>query len=956
MVRGKDGGDVGNGQVAVEEGEVSMADGDVGLGGAHSDQSEQGAQNEEIEQKRKLVKQKAKLRGLRGDDKMRMVKDLKYKFNLSMIGLIETKRQVVTRINVNRFCGCTGTGWEYVGSDGASGGLLMIWDDTFLNMNNCYKGERWLCVEGVLLKNSFNCAFFLIYGAHSREEKSQVWEELSYIADRKFTWFRGCSCSCLDRALVSVEWLEEFPETRLQGGSRGLSDHCLIIVEEQRMKGDPRPFRSLDAWFIHDGFLRMVKEEWRGLGELQFIDKLKELTDPLRSWHKHNFGEMKNKILKFEEEIKKVDDMESSPLLGFRDGLVGRIDEEESVSLEVMPSAEEIRQAVWDCESSKTPGCDGFNMNFIKRCWDEIGTEFTGAVMGFFQTVRLPADSNIMWVALAPKFTGAKEMKDLKPISMVGCVYKVISKVLVRRMRAVMPGLVGETQSTFVQGRRIHDGALIACETMHCLKRIKGKAAIIKLDFQKAYDRVKMGFVDIVLEKMGFGRRWRTWVMECVTTASMSVLINGSPSKSFKIERSLRQGDLLSPFLFVLVVDVLHRMIGEAVRNGRISPLVVGRDRVKLSHLQFPDDTILFYPPDDETMQNYKRLLRWFELMSGLSINFDKSSLISLNCEEQWVQRMCRLWGCKEGTLPVKYLGVPLGANPRLVKTWKPIIDKVEEKLSLWKAKVLNKAEKLVLIKSVLNSLPVYYLSLYKMPKAIAEKLISLQRRFLWSKEDGRQGMVLVKWELVQAPKKFGGLEVGDAMVRITVLLFKWWWRFAKEECPLWKKVVIQEGMLSEDVTSYSFTKTIWKGLAPPRVELFVWFVLVGKVNTKEPLSRLGVIDQDDKRCVLCNKEDELIHHLFLGCDFAWQVWSAWISAFGRPWAFLELLKDHFLSWTDEPRRKEDRKQHLRCFCAIIWHIWLERNRRLFQNEGKGVEEIITMAALSCDEWRGKRP
>ncbi|QHO54257.1 Putative ribonuclease H protein [Arachis hypogaea] len=176
--------------------------------------------------------------------------------------------------------------------------------------------------------------------------------------------------------------------------------------------------------------------------------------------------------------------------------------------------------------------------------------------------------------------------------------------------------------------------------------------------------------------------------------------------------------------------------------------------------------------------------------MSGLSINFDKSSLIPINCDEQWVHRMCMLWSCKAGTLPIKYLGIPLGANPRLVKTWKPIIEKVEEKLSLWKAKVLNKAGKLILIKSVLNSLPVYYLSLYKMPKAVAAKLISLQRRFPWSKEDGRQDMALVKWELVQAPRKFGGLGVGDAMVRNTALLFKWWWRFAKEKCPLWKKVV----------------------------------------------------------------------------------------------------------------------------------------------------------------------
>ncbi|XP_015936388.1 uncharacterized protein LOC107462323 [Arachis duranensis] len=142
---------------------------------------------------------------------------------------------------------------------------------------------------------------------------------------------------------------------------------------------------------------------------------------------------------------------------------------------------------------------------------------------------------------------------------------------------------------------------------------------------------------------MGFGLTWRASVKECVTTASMSVLINGSPSKPFKMKRGLRQGDPLSPFLFVLVVDVLHMMVGEAVRNGRVSPLLVGRDM--------------------ETILNYKRLLRGFELMSGLTINFDKSNMISVNCEQEWVTSMCGLLGCAEASLLIRYLGIPLGAK-----------------------------------------------------------------------------------------------------------------------------------------------------------------------------------------------------------------------------------------------------------------------------------------------------
>nr|XP_025678990.1 uncharacterized protein LOC112778943 [Arachis hypogaea] len=139
------------------------------------------------------------------------------------------------------------------------------------------------------------------------------------LSDQKFTWFRGRSCSRIDRILVSLEWLEEFLDTRMKGGPRGLSDHCLLILEDTRVSMGPRPFRNLDSWFTHGEFLRMVKDEWRNLGDSQFTNKLKALSVPLRRWHKDNCGDMDNRIKKLEEEIKKVDDMVSS---GNYDGTV----------------------------------------------------------------------------------------------------------------------------------------------------------------------------------------------------------------------------------------------------------------------------------------------------------------------------------------------------------------------------------------------------------------------------------------------------------------------------------------------------------------------------------------------------------------------------------------------------------------------------------------------------------
>ncbi|XP_025625088.1 uncharacterized protein [Arachis hypogaea] len=239
--------------------------------------------------------------------------------------------------------------------------------------------------------------------------------------DRKYTWFRGQSCSYIDRSLVSLEWLDAYPDTRLRGGQRGLSDHCPLIVEGRRLVQGTRLFCSLDSWFTHEGFLRIVKEDWRGL------------TKPLGKWHKQHFGNIPEKLKRFEEEIKKVDDMvsngvydgtvearrkalvrccelwrlvknharitvairdfyrnlfqqEASPNISFRDGLINRLEREEAQVLEMLPSEEEVKDAVWDCESSKAPDSDGYNMNFIKRCREDIGVEFTKAVMTFFET------------------------------------------------------------------------------------------------------------------------------------------------------------------------------------------------------------------------------------------------------------------------------------------------------------------------------------------------------------------------------------------------------------------------------------------------------------------------------------------------------------------------------------------------------------------------------------------
>ncbi|XP_016163871.1 uncharacterized protein LOC107606331 [Arachis ipaensis] len=148
---------------------------------------------------------------------------------------------------------------------------------------------------------------------------------------------------------------------------------------------------------------------------------------------------------------------------------------------------------------------------------------------------------------------------------------------------------------------------------------------------------------------------------------------------------------------------------------------------------------------------------------------------------------------------------------------------------------------------------------------------------------------------------------------------------------------VMQKAALPEEITSYSFTSAIWRGFAPPRVELFSWFVLVERVNTKERLCKLGVIDQHDNMCVLC-------------------VWCAWLFALGRIWAMPGTIKQHFESWSNASQRKNERRRWLIGFFTVIWAIWIERNGRVFNNKGSGVMEIINRSFMLSDEWLGGEP
>jgi hypothetical protein len=253
------------------------------------------------------------------------------------------------------------------------------------------------------------------------------------------------------------------------------------------------------------------------------------------------------------------------------------------------------------------------------------------------------------------------------------------------------------------------------------------------LIFKKAYDSVDWGYLDAVMGKMDFPPLWKKWMRACVCTATASVLVNGSPTDEFPLERGLRQGDPLSPFLFLLAAEGLGVMMRAMVEGNRfLGYRVGGQEAVSVSHLQFADDTLLLGVKSWENVRALRAVLVLFERMSGLKVNFNKSMLVGVNISDSWLHEAASALRCKVGKIPFLYLGLPIGGDPRRLGFWEPVLARIRSRLSGWGSRFLSFGGRLVLLKSVLTSLPVYALSFFKAPAGTISSIDSLLIKIFW--------------------------------------------------------------------------------------------------------------------------------------------------------------------------------------------------------------------------------
>lgn len=292
---------------------------------------------------------------------------------------------------------------------------------------------------------------------------------------------------------------------------------------------------------------------------------------------------------------------------------------EDSLSLEIPFEDEKVKDVLWQCQNDKSPSPNGFNMDFFKAYWYILEVDVLNFVRHFFFNSKVPRAVTTSFLTLIPKHDNPQSSGEYIHICVITSLYRILSKLLASRLKKVLDGLISNCQLTFLSGRQIQDEVLVVNETVDYATRNKKKCLVVKVDF-KRLTLCFVGLLRYMMKRLNFGLRWLLHMEILVFTNTMSILVNESPTSEFQVEKVLRQGDPLSPYIFLLVAQGLSDLMFQASRIGDFKGFNFKWD-VKFEILQFYDDAVLFCDGAWSNLWSIKVMLRGFEVVSGLNIN-----------------------------------------------------------------------------------------------------------------------------------------------------------------------------------------------------------------------------------------------------------------------------------------------------------------------------------------------
>ncbi|GMI64491.1 hypothetical protein HRI_000118400 [Hibiscus trionum] len=476
------------------------------------------------------------------------------------------------------------------------------------------------------------------------------------------------------------------------------------------------------------------------------------------------------------------------------DGIIPSITQEMNVVLMEKFTKDDVLEAVRSMGPLKAAGDDGLGVIFYQRFWHILGDEVATFCISAAEGNEDLAAINRTHIVLIPKVNDPTHMSQFRPISLCNVLFKIISKMFANRLQRVIHACIDEAQCAFVPGRLISDNIIVAYELLHAMKMKRmGKLGnfALKLDMSKAYDRVEWPFLESVLNKMGFDLEWIRSLMDCVKTVSYAITINGQVGEVFTPSRGIRQGDPLSPFLFVICGEGLSALLRKGTQEGKIRGLRITRSAPLVSHLLFADDSYIFGEATATGASNLKDILHIYSRCSGQLINFDKSSVFfSSNVNANNRQRVCRIFNVTSQSCPDTYLGLPSMVGRRKKESLAFVKDKITRSLNSWSTRSLSTGGKEVYIKSVLQALPLYAMGCFLFPRSLCNEIESMFAKYWWQKSASKRGMHWCSWQKLCLPKENGGLGFRDLGCFNLSLLAKQGWRIMANPTALVSKIL----------------------------------------------------------------------------------------------------------------------------------------------------------------------
>ncbi|XP_039048777.1 uncharacterized protein LOC120189611 [Hibiscus syriacus] len=458
-------------------------------------------------------------------------------------------------------------------------------------------------------------------------------------------------------------------------------------------------------------------------------------------------------------------------------------------------TSEEIKEAVFDQGNNKAPGPDGYSPQFFKHSWPIIGEDVVAAIKHFFHHSTMLHAFNATTIILVPKIHNPSKVKDFRPISCCSVIYKVVSKILVKRLSGLLLDIISLNQTVFIKGISIVENTILAQELVkgYNKKNISPRCSL-KIDLQKAFDILHWGFISSVLRALNLPQQFIFWIEACFTDARFSIAFNGSLIWYFKGARGIRQGDPLSPLLFVISMNVLSRLLNLAAAKNLIS-FHPKYKRIGLTHLSFADDLMIFCKGNVDSIIGVISVLEQFYEMSGLNLNASKCVFFSAGISSRNVELIQQITGFQPGTLPLRW------------------------KIGAYQSSVVQ---------------PNYWCRQFLLPHLVINKIEQLCCRFFWKGNDKSATGARVAWlkAYVLKGKELWQMKAGRSLS----------WSFRKilklrtEAHPIlqngalsvrqiWKEIRMKE----DKVPWHSL---IWFPQNIPKLSLIAWMVVIDRLPT----------------------------------------------------------------------------------------------------------------------------